>query len=45
VRLSMGRTTTAAEVETVIGALREAVPVAVAVGARALAAAGRGTGA
>jgi cysteine desulfurase len=43
VRLSMGRTTTAAEVESVIGALREAVPVASAVGARALAVAGPGT--
>jgi cysteine desulfurase len=40
-RLSMGRTTTAAEVESVIGALRDAVPVAAAAGARALAAAAR----
>lgn len=42
-RLSMGRTTTAADVEAVIGALREAVPVTAAAGARALVAAEPGT--
>jgi cysteine sulfinate desulfinase/cysteine desulfurase-like protein len=45
VRFSMGRTTTAAEVETVIAALREAIPVATALGIGALAAAGPGTSA
>jgi cysteine desulfurase len=45
VRFSMGRTTTAAEVETVIAALREAIPVATALGGGALAAAGPGTSA
>ncbi|TMQ68967.1 MAG: cysteine desulfurase [Candidatus Eisenbacteria bacterium] len=38
VRLSLGRTSTAAEVEAALAALREAVPAAVAAGARAPAA-------
>ncbi len=42
VRLSMGRTTSAADLEAVIGALRESVPIVARAAARALAAAGPG---
>jgi cysteine desulfurase len=43
VRLSMGRTTHAADVGAIIGALRESVPIVAKAAARALAAAGPGT--